>query len=128
MPVTDPTLASVCAELHTREPVFHRPELGTSRRDLENMTDAEFTEVGASGRRYSRAYVIDTLVQRHAASHEDVWELSQFHCTALAPETYLVTYTLLQEGTRVTRRASIWRRSAGQWRIVYHQGTLVAAE
>lgn len=124
--MTDPRLADVLATLRQREPVFHRPEFGTTRRDFEDMTDADFMEVGASGRRYTRQYVIDTLAERHAVPHEDAWETSEFHCLELAPGTYLVTYTLLQDRIRRTRRASIWRRSGSAWKIVYHQGTLVA--
>jgi hypothetical protein len=43
----------------------------------------------------------------------------------IAAENFLLTYTLLQ-GARVTRRATIWRRSTDGWKIVYHQGTVVA--
>jgi hypothetical protein len=43
----------------------------------------------------------------------------------LGPETYLITYTLLQDKQRLTRRATIWRRTADGWKIVYHQGTIV---
>jgi hypothetical protein len=125
--VTDPRLAYVLSELEKREPVFHRPEFGTSRRDFENMTDENFLEVGASGKRYSREFVIDTLVQRHLVPHDDVWEASEFHCIELGPDTYLLSYTLVQERIRVTRRASIWRRTADTWKIVYHQGTVVTA-
>lgn len=125
--MVEPRLASVLTELSKREPVFHRTEFGTTRRDFENMTDENFLEIGASGRRYSRMYVIDTLARRHSAPHDDVWAASEFDCIELGPDTYLVTYTLLQDRTRVTRRASIWRRTAGNWKIVYHQGTVVAA-
>ncbi len=91
------------------------------------MTDPNFCEVGASGRRYSREYVIDLLVDRHAAPHEDVCETSEFHCIELAPDTYLLTYTLLQNKLRTTRRATIWRKTQDGWKILYHQGTIVAA-
>lgn len=123
----DPKPENVLAELAEREPIFHRPEFGVSRRDFENMTDPEFREVGASGRHYSREYVIDTLVARHSAPHDDVWETSGFHCVALAPDIYLLTYTLMQDRTRMTRRATIWRKSPDGWKIVYHQGTVVEA-
>jgi hypothetical protein len=122
--VTDPRLAPILQELQAREPVFHRPELGTNRKAFEQMMAATFWEVGASGRRYSRRYVLDTLVDRHSAQ-EDVWQASGFHCAELSPDTYLVTYTLVQNNTRVTRRATIWRRAPSGWKILYHQGTIV---
>jgi len=30
-----------------------------------------------------------------------------------------------QGGPRITRRATLWRRTAGGWKVLYHQGTLV---
>jgi hypothetical protein len=121
----EPKHATVLEELMQREPVFHRLESGTRRADLENMTDPEFVEVGASGRRYGRDYVLDLLEKRFENPGADVWQTSDFHCVELARDTYLVTYTLLQQKRRVTRRSSIWRRTGQGWKIVYHQGTVV---
>jgi hypothetical protein len=122
--VTDPKHLDVLKELMQREPIFHHPEFGTTRQDFENMTDATFWEVGASGLRYSREYVLDTLEKRYENPVEDTWETKDFHCLEIAHDNYLLTYTLLQ-GERMTRRSSIWRRSALGWKIVYHQGTVV---
>jgi hypothetical protein len=122
---TDRELADVLAELMKREPIFHRPEFGTTRRDFDRMMAREFWEVGASGQQYSREFILDELEKRFAAPHADVWETSEFHCQRLAEELYLVTYTLLQDGVRLTRRSTIWRRSAEGWQIVFHQGTIV---
>jgi hypothetical protein len=121
---TDATLLEVLSELRAREPIFHRPELGTTRADFERMTMEDFWEIGASGRRYSREYVLDVLQERHRNPVEDTWETEDFRCQELATNVYLLTYTLRQ-GARVTRRATIWRRAGGEWKIVFHQGTLV---
>jgi len=121
---TAPRLLAVLEELKRREPRFHRPELGTTRADFENMTDPSFWEVGASGRRYSREFILDTLEDRVLKGYEDIWETLDFHCLEIASENYLVTYTLLQ-GARVTRRATLWRRTGSGWKILYHQGTVV---
>jgi hypothetical protein len=122
--VTDPKLIPVLNELMRREPIFHRPEFGKTRRDFENMTDPNFWEVGASGRRYSREYVLDALEKRHETPIEELWETKDFYCIAIAPENYLLTYTLIQ-GERITRRSTIWRNSELGWKIIYHQGTVV---
>ena len=121
---TAPNLIAVLDELKRREPLFHRPELGTSRSDFENMTDTAFWEVGASGRRYSREFILDTLETRRLQPIEDIWETRGFHCLEVAPGNYLVTYTLHQ-GPRVTRRATLWRRTVTGWKVLYHQGTVV---
>lgn len=122
---TAPELTDVLGELASREPVFHRPEFGTSRADFERMTVEDFWETGASGRRYSRTYVLDYLEKRFSVPHTDTWETKDFHCRRLAPDVYLLTYTLLQDNVRLTRRSTIWRRASDGWRVVYHQGTIV---
>jgi hypothetical protein len=124
--VTDPTILDVLKELIRREPIFHCPEFGTTRADFERMTEATFWEVGASGRRYSRQYVLGELERRHANPAKDDWQARDFHCLEIAADNYLLTYTLNQGG-RLTRRSTIWRRTAEGWKIVYHQGTIVEA-
>jgi hypothetical protein len=122
---TDSKLLDVLAELRRREPIFHRPEFGATRAEFERMVDEDFWEVGASGRRYTRQYVLEVLEDRARTSEEDQWETTDFRCQELATNLYLLTYTLRQ-GERVTRRTTLWRRVAAEWKIVFHQGTIVA--
>ena len=124
---TPPHLSAIEHELVQREPIFHRHEYGTTREALESMTEESFWEVGASGRRYSRSYVIDTLLERYSRSHQDEWQTKDFYCQEIARDSYLLTYTLHQ-GVRVTRRATLWRHTPTGWKIVYHQGTAVEEE
>ncbi len=122
---TAPELLGVLDELRRREPIFHRPEFGSTRADYERMAATDFWEIGASGRRYSRAHVLDVLEHRAPDPSEHTWITRDFHCRELGPDAYLLTYTLKQ-GERVSRRSTIWRRHEGGWQIVFHQGTLVA--
>ncbi len=122
---TDPELFAVLAELSAREPIFHRPEPGATRADFDGMMADDFWETGASGRRYSRQFVLDELEKRNSTPHEDIWETSDFHCRKLADDVYLLTYALLQDRARLTRRVTIWRRTSEGWKIAYHQGTIV---
>jgi hypothetical protein len=118
-------LQGVLAELSSREPIFHRPEFGTSRADFERMTTEDYWEVGASGRCYSRNFVLNELGKRFSVPHADVWETRDFQCHRLSEDTYLLTYTLLQDNVRLTRRSTIWRSTPEGWKIVFHQGTIV---
>jgi len=122
---TAPELQDALVELSGREPIFHRPEFGTSRADFEKMTAEDFWETGASGRRYSRKAVLNELEKRFSAPQTDVWETRDFHCQRLAQDIYLLTYTLLQDNVRLTRRSTIWQSTSDGWKIVYHQGTIV---
>jgi len=121
---TPNALIDIQQELINREPLFHRPEFGCTRQAFEAMIVDDFWETGASGRRYSRESVIDLLVKRYERQTQDEWRTENFYCQEICPNNYLLTYTLHQ-GTRVTRRATLWRRQASGWIAVYHQGTMV---
>jgi hypothetical protein len=121
-------LEPVLNELMLREPIFHRPEFGRSRHDYAAQIVDDYWEVGASGQRYSRDVVLDTLERRRVAARpDDDWMTSEFEVTEIASNNYLLTY-LLQQGERCTRRATLWRRAGTSWKAVYHQGTLVAGD
>ncbi len=123
--VTDPSVLGILDELISRESILNRPERGTTRNDFENMIATDFWEVGASGRRYSRNYVLDVLERRYASADADAWNATDFHCRKLAEDVYLLTYTLIQDNVRKTRRSTIWQHRPESWKIIYHQGTIV---
>lgn len=124
----DPDLQPILEELRSREPIFHSQRFGRSLEDFERATASDFWEVGASGRRYSRAFILgmranDELVDADTAG----WKASGFALRRLGPDCFLLTYTLDQDG-RLTRRATIWEKAEEIWRILYHQGTVVTAQ
>jgi hypothetical protein len=126
---TDRRLLPTLAELVEREPLFHRRELISNRADFEFETAAEYWEVGASGRRYGRDFVWAVLEQRIASAAPDEWEsghwrISDRQLREIAPRTYLLTYTLDQDG-RLTRRLTVWQGAPGGWKALFHQGTIV---
>ena len=118
--------------LKKREPIFHRPEFGTTRVDFEKMTVEDYWEIVASGNRYEREEIIETVVARYQDPDyikDDFWETSDFECRQLSDDTYLLTYILEQgKEKRVTRRSTIWKNHHEQWMIVYHQGTVVGGK
>ncbi|AEU36083.1 nuclear transport factor 2 family protein [Granulicella mallensis] len=125
---TESDLLPVLEELRRHEPIFHRPEFASDSAGFEQMMAPDYWEVGASGRRYSRDFILHTLEQNPPVDADAAgWQTSDHQCRRLSPDTYLFTYTLRQ-GERLTRRATIWRKSPGGWQILYHQGTIVSAE
>ncbi len=114
-------------ELKSREPIFHHPEkFGKTKQDIENQICDEFWEVGASGNVYTKQDVIETLLERYQnPDYQDIWEAKDFALTKIAPDNYLLTYILIQDSTRVTRRSTLWRKVNGDWKILYHQGTVI---
>ena len=115
------------AQLLAREPIFHKPEFGTTRSDYAAQTADDFWEVGASGRVYERDYVLDRLVERGKVPGDEDWVISDVRCRDLGGGTYAFTYRLDQAG-RVTRRMTLWYRGPEGWKALYHQGTLASDE
>jgi hypothetical protein len=112
------------AELLAREPIFHKPELGTARADYAAQTADDFWEVGASGRVYERDFVLDALVRRGKVPGDEHWVISDSRCRQLGERTYALTYRLDEAG-RLTRRLTLWRRDPDGWKVLYHQGTVI---
>lgn len=119
--MTDP---AVVETLRAMEPIFHHASVGDGDEVFEAMTSPDFWEVGASGRVYARDVVVATLVERYSVSHEDDWSIGDFDVRALGSDLFLATYELRQ-GTRITRRSTLWRRGPSGWLAEYHQGTVV---
>ena len=118
--------APVLAELLALEPVFHAAARAATPEQFEALVAPDFWEIGASGRRYSRAFSLATLRARAQAPDAADWAMSEGHVAEVAPGLWLLTYRLAQPG-RVTWRATLWRR-AGEgagWQAVFHQGTVV---
>jgi mannose-6-phosphate isomerase-like protein (cupin superfamily) len=109
------------------EPLFHHPELGVSSQFFEQMTHEDFWEVGASGQKYKRTEVLQTVKERYQDvnySQNDTWECSNFLIKEITKDFYLITYVLYQSKfTRKTCRSSIWRWDHDHWKVLYHQGT-----
>lgn len=131
--MTTSELNAVLAQLKAREPLFHHRHLVHSAETFDRETHVDFWEVGASGRVYSRDTVRDAILARCAANPVDEmvlegWTTENHQVDGLADNTYLFTY-MLHGQSRVTRRASIWRRTAGGcWQVIYHQGTIVSGD
>ena len=120
--------ALIARELRDREPIFHRPEYGTSRADFEAMTIIDYWEVGASGSIYDRQTCLDELERRYAHPTYDPMaglEVSDFAVREAGDDVWLATYGLRQ-GERHTRRVSVWRRAGEDWVLMYHQGTVIS--
>ena len=123
-------LDTVLGELRTLEPIFHTRSFGMTTHERERRVAAEYWEVGASGRRYSREFIMKKLGETKPVDADAAgWRCWDFGLRQLGPgSTYLLTYSLDQAG-RITRRATVWHKGGeGWWQILYHQGTVVTGE
>jgi hypothetical protein len=125
---TDPALLPILDELRPLEPIFHTPEFGLEPADFDRRTAPDYWEVGASGRRYSREFILQMLADAPPVNAATArWRASGHALRQLGPDTYLLTYSLRQ-GERLTRRSTIWERTPQGWRVLFHQGTIVSSD
>lgn len=117
-------LLSILDDLQRLEPLYHSACPAADVAHFDALVAPEFWEIGASGRRYSRAFALGVLRDRVRMPAADEWRTDDFHVAEIAPAHYLLTYRLLQPG-RITRRATLWRRDDAGWKAVFHQGTVV---
>ncbi len=93
---------------------------------VSELLDPEFTEIGASGRRWDAESIL-TVTSAGTVSSESPVKVSEMSGTVLAPGIVHLTYFSDHQGRRAWR-SSLWRLTEKGWRIYFHQGTLAAGE
>lgn len=116
-------LSSVEVELlQCLEESLWREETRFDAAHLAALLAEDFTEIGRSGRVYSRAAIIS------APPHpiRVVLPLPEFTARLLSADTALVTYNSIythNSTVEKARRTSIWSRFVSGWALRFHQGT-----
>ena len=121
--------------IRNREPIFHNRKLLNTREDREKEMHEDFWEISASGKFFSRSFVLDALEQRYKHETADVmiaenWQIIDFDVRHLAGNVYMATYILdgqiVNGKNRPTRRTTLWKGSLEEgFKILYHQGTVI---
>ena len=88
------------------------------------LLDPEFTEIGASGRRWDATSIL-TVTSSGSVDPESPVKVSEMSGGVLAPGLVHLTYFADNNGRRVWR-SSLWRMTGTGWRLYFHQGTLVS--
>lgn len=100
------------------------PGVRSSRAALEALLHESFTEIGASGRLYTRADIIPLLLAEQTHPPRTI---SNFHTRPITDTVALTTYTLTRtdnDGTQHhSRRSSLWLHENNTWHLTFHQGT-----
>ncbi|MFC9931855.1 DUF4440 domain-containing protein [Streptomyces sp. NPDC127190] len=98
------------------------PEVRASPARVLELLDPEFTEIGASGRRWDVESIL-TVTSGGSVSPESPVKVSEMSGVVLAPGVVHLTYFADNQGRRAWR-SSLWRLTETGWRMYFHQGTL----
>lgn len=99
------------------------PRTRSSRKDLDLLIANDFLEFGSSGRVWTKAEIINSLLQ---SPDLDV-KIDRVQSRELVENVILVTYRsnrVSQTGNTVTLRSSIWQKRGDEWQLIFHQGTI----
>ena len=107
------------------EPLYHAACPQATVADFDRLVAPGFWEIGASGRRYDRAFARQVLADGRVATGPDSWATEHFQLQRLGAGLALLSYRLAQFG-RLTERSTLWQCREGRWQAVFHQGTVVA--
>lgn len=90
---------------------------------VTELLDPEFTEFGASGRRYDRTSIL-VVTSADGEGAPVAAAVTGMSGRLLAPGLVHLTF-MTERGGRRVRRSSVWRRTESRWRLYFHQGTPV---
>ncbi len=126
-------IGQIRKELIKMEPIFHHRDITNSREDVDKIMHEDFWEISASGKLYTREFVLDHLEKRYREEDVDEmvrenWQVIDFEVRQIGEDVYMATYILDGQG-RLTRRTTLWKGSLPEgFKILYHQGTIILAQ
>lgn len=120
------------AELQALETALLDPDVRRSRERVDALLSDEFVEFASSGVAYDKARILEVLQDEALADDPVTRSIAHFEVVRLDDDLALTRYRLLrrrstQDMPTQSLRSSVWRRSEGRWRMLFHQGTMVPA-
>lgn len=102
-----------------------KTQVRASRSQLDKLIADNFIEFGSSGNIYDKKMILDDLPEERA---EIRYKLTDFKIEKLGKEVVLATYRLKKASADEKKmtpslRSSIWKKTDGQWQMMFHQGT-----
>ncbi|TCR91588.1 DUF4440 domain-containing protein [Rhizobium sp. BK376] len=119
----------LATHLRQLEEKLFDPTIRSSAQAIAGLLSPDFREIGSSGRFWDFDQTLEALPREKP--DRGVTSGTDFQLKLLAEGVALLTYqsvhTRSDGSERKTLRSSIWRlEDDGNWRMVFHQGTLAA--
>lgn len=118
--------AELMQQIIERETTLHQPENRRDEQTTEGLLHGEFSEIGRSGRFYSRQDVVAAL---NAETDSAAIHAEEFALSHISNEAVMLTYQSFELSdnnikVRRTWRSSLWIKTPRHgWQMRFHQGT-----
>ncbi len=118
------TLAETIKRL---EKSLQLPDFRKNPAELNKLIADEFIEIGKSGKVWNKSGIIEVLINESSTEIT----MTDFALSALSENLVLVIYTagqITKDGSPEVKsmRSSIWKLFNNEWKIIFHQGTLLS--
>ncbi|WP_280772028.1 DUF4440 domain-containing protein [Salipaludibacillus daqingensis] len=106
------------------EKTLLEPEVRSNPQEIKKLLAKDFFEFGSSG----RIWRLDDQIGDGGLNKQNHRKLSLYDLDVnlLANDVAFVTYKVNDETRKQhTLRSSIWKKIEGEWRMYFHQGTII---
>lgn len=110
----EPSVADIVVGL---EQALLTDEIRADRRRVDALLHPDFAEIGASGRLWTRAAILDAI-----APLDVIPVVEPVEVRTIADDLVLLIWRS-RRPDRIVLRSSWWQRTDGRWRMRFHQGT-----
>ena len=119
-------MSDLIEELAKLEFCMYDNNFRNSQEKLETIISKEFIEYGSTGTVFNHDTVMDFLVGDSNSS--TVHKIVEKEIKQLSENVVLLLYRMESLNTdktvRKTIRSSVWEKKDGQWKVLFHQGTV----
>jgi hypothetical protein len=115
-----PDESAIVGQLRRLEEELLSPSVSADR--AAQLLADEFIEFGSSGNVHGKAQVVAAF----CSGTRPVITAANYSAIHLSPESVLLTYHACRHSSPavLSLRSSLWQRQNGQWRMIFHQGTI----
>lgn len=113
------TITDVADRIREAEIALLTSSVRQDARRLRELLHPDFTEIGRSGRMWTRADLLVDLVEEPARATPDT---DEWTFQPLGADAVLVTFRVIA-GSRISRHSSIWDTTGDEPTLRFHQGT-----
>ncbi len=101
-----------------------KPEVRSSREALDNLLTDDFIEFGSSGKKYTKADILERLPKTIEKVEYNVTDFNVINPSDdIAIATYKTEKIIDCKDKVVSKRCSHWRKTDNGWQMFFHEAT-----
>lgn len=121
-------MTNIEQKIYELEMLLLAPEVRSSAAKLDELLSDDFIEYGSAGLIYDKKHILERLPSN---TDNVVYKVDDFKVKILSDDCVLATFkterTVNDAINTVSLRSSIWKKEGENWKMFFHQGTIIPA-